>query len=96
MLSGMLLIFAALIVGYLIPISKKSTLDLIIKSTSRLVYVILALMGLSLSAVDNLSENLQLISKYTAVFFLVIGACNLICLPLVDRFYGIQADSKQS
>lgn len=96
MVSGMLLIFAALIAGYLVPISSKSILEQIIKNTSRLVYVILALMGLSLSALDNLSENLQLISQYTAVFFLTIGACNLVCLPFIDKFFGIKADSKQS
>ncbi|MCL9782744.1 lysine exporter LysO family protein [Vibrio sp. S4M6] len=96
MVSGMVLIFAALIAGYLVPITKKSLLDSIIKNTSRLVYIILALMGLSLSALDNLSENLQLIVQYTVVFFLCIGVCNLVCLPLLDKCFPVHSDSKQN
>ncbi|CAE6898093.1 hypothetical protein ACOMICROBIO_EPCKBFOG_01231 [Vibrio sp. B1FLJ16] len=54
MFSGMLFIFAPLVVGYLIPISRASVLERINQSTSHLIYVILSLMGLSLAALDNL------------------------------------------
>ena len=61
MFTGMIFIFAPLVVGYLFSISNTQTLEFINRSTSRLIYVILALMGLSLAALDNLGSNLQTI-----------------------------------
>lgn len=71
MFSGMLFIFAPLVVGYLIPISRSSLLEKVNQSTSYLIYVILSLMGLSLAALDNLSSNLQSILLYASTFFFV-------------------------
>lgn len=96
MFSGMIFIFAPLVVGYFIAISKPSTLNYINKMTSYLIYVILFLMGLSLAALDNLGQNLQLIIKFTATFFVVISACNLAVLPLIDKFYPIHTDTTHS
>ncbi len=93
MLSGMLFIFAPLVVGYLIPIANPSTLARINKITSHLIYVILSLMGLSLAALDNLSANLQVILTYTGTFFLCLGLCNLAALPLVDRLLPVETDT---
>ncbi len=73
MFSGILLIFLPLIIGYLIPIHNKKHLDFINTQTSRLVLVILTLMGLSLAALDNLSQNLSQILIYTATFFIAIS-----------------------
>ncbi|WP_367988720.1 lysine exporter LysO family protein [Vibrio sp. NTOU-M3] len=96
MFSGMLFIFAPLVAGYLISVSNPSRLESINKITSNLIYVILALMGLSLAALDNLGQNLQLILKYTGVFFACIGLCNLATLPLIDKFMPIDTDTKHS
>ncbi|MFM2590334.1 lysine exporter LysO family protein [Vibrio sp. TBV020] len=93
MFSGMIFIFAPLVVGYLISISKKSTLDTINVTTSNLIYVILSLMGLSLAGLDNLGQNLQLIIKTTAVFFVCLSLANLAVLPLVDKLLPIKTDS---
>lgn len=93
MFSGMLFIFAPLVVGYLISVSKKSLLDTINATTSNLIYVILALMGLSLAALDNLGQNLQVILKYTAVFFTCLSLANLAVLPLVDKLLPIKTDT---
>ncbi|GLO60806.1 membrane protein [Vibrio sp. MACH09] len=92
MFSGMIFIFAPLVVGYLFSISNKSILESINKYTSYLVYVILSLMGLSLAALDNLGTNLQTILTYTATFFVIIGLCNLTTLPLIDRFFPLQTE----
>lgn len=96
MLSGMLLIFAPLVLGYFIAISNPHRLDRINQITTYLIYVILTLMGLSLAALDNLGQNLQHILLYTGVFFVTIGLCNLAGLPLVDRFLPIQTDVQRS
>ena len=95
MFSGMLFIFAPLVVGYLIPVSRASVLEKINKSTSYLIYVILSLMGLSLAALDNLGSNLQTILLYAGTFFVCLGACNLLALPLVDKLLPLQTDQNQ-
>jgi uncharacterized membrane protein YbjE (DUF340 family) len=87
MFSGMLFIFLPLIVGYLIPVHKTSVLEFINTQTSRLVLVILALMGLSLAGLDNLGQNLSQILLYTATFFISISFCNLAALPLLDKLW---------
>lgn len=85
MFSGMLYIFLPLVIGYLIPINKPSVLNFINTQTSRLVLVILALMGLSLAGLDNIGQNLNQIMIYTLVFFSLISGCNLLALPLLDK-----------
>ena len=95
MFSGMLFIFAPLVVGYLIPVSRSSVLEKINKSTSYLIYVILSLMGLSLAALDNLGSNLQTILLYAGTFFVCLGVCNLMALPLVDKLLPLQTDQNQ-
>ncbi|KJY93189.1 membrane protein [Vibrio neptunius] len=96
MFSGMIFIFAPLVVGYMISISKPSVLDKINATTSNLIYVILALMGLSLAALDNLGQNLQLILQYVAIFFVCISLSNLAALPFVDKLLPIETDAKQT
>ncbi|MDV7104283.1 lysine exporter LysO family protein [Vibrio sp. TH_r3] len=96
MFSGMIFIFAPLIVGYFFSISDTKLLNHINAYTARLIYVILFLMGLSLAALDNLGANLQVILKYTATFFILIGLCNLLALPLVDKVFPLKTEqSKQ-
>ena len=95
MFTGMIFIFAPLVVGYLFSISNEKTLDTINRATSSLIYVILGLMGLSLAALDNLGSNLQTILLYTATFFVCLSACNLLALPLIDKALPLQTDSSQ-
>lgn len=89
MFSGMIFIFTPLVVGYLFSISSAKLLEFINTYTARLVYVILFLMGLSLASLDNLGSNLQLILKYTVTFFVLIGGCNLLLLPVVDKLFPL-------
>ncbi|WP_064605171.1 lysine exporter LysO family protein [Photobacterium sp. J15] len=87
MFSGMLYIFLPLVIGYLIQVDKPSVVEFINTQTSRLVLVILSLMGLSLAGLDNLGQNLNQILIYTSVFFISISLCNLIALPILDRLW---------
>ena len=87
MFSGMLYIFLPLVIGYLITVEKTQVLDFINTQTSRLVLVILALMGLSLAGLDNLGKNLNQILLYTSVFFVSISTCNLLALPVIDKIW---------
>ncbi|MGF1725544.1 lysine exporter LysO family protein [Photobacterium nomapromontoriensis] len=95
MLSGMLYIFLPLIIGYLIPVHKASVLSFINTQTSRLVLVILSLMGLSLAGLDNIGQNLNQIVTYTTVFFFVISGSNLMVLPLLDKLFPTETDHEQ-
>lgn len=95
MFSGMIFIFAPLVVGYLFSISNIKILDQINVYTARLVYVILFLMGLSLAALDNLGSNLQTILKYTSVFFVLMAICNLLALPLVDKLLPLKTEQSK-
>ncbi|KZX69804.1 hypothetical protein A3712_11035 [Vibrio sp. HI00D65] len=95
MFTGMIFIFAPLVVGYLFSISNTQTLEFINRSTSRLIYVILALMGLSLAALDNLGSNLQTILLYTVTFFICLSVCNLMALPAIDKVLPLKTDSSQ-
>lgn len=96
MFSGMLFIFAPLVVGYLIPISRAALLEKINQSTSYLIYVILSLMGLSLAALDNLSSNLQSILLYAGTFFVCLSLCNLLALPIIDKIIPLQTNHNQN
>ncbi|EKO3790890.1 lysine exporter LysO family protein [Vibrio metschnikovii] len=96
MFLGMLFIFAPLVIGYLFSISQPAKLTLLNKATVSLVYVILFLMGLSLAALDNLSANLQAILRIAGVFFLAMGGCNLLALPLIDKLFPIDSQATQT
>jgi len=96
MLSGMLFIFAPLVVGYLFSVRNKNWLNNLNQVTSNLVYIMLFLMGMSLAALDNLGDNLQLIIKFVSVFFVALGVANLLFLPLIDRFMPLQTNSSHS
>ncbi|MEZ8760898.1 lysine exporter LysO family protein [Vibrio splendidus] len=95
MFTGIIFIFAPLVVGYLFSISNDQTLEFINRSTSRLIYVILALMGLSLAALDNLGSNLQTILLYTVTFFVCLSVCNLMALPAIDKLLPLKTDSSK-
>ncbi|PMN91522.1 lysine exporter LysO family protein [Enterovibrio norvegicus] len=92
MLPGMLYIFLPLVVGYLIKVKRDKLLDIINRSTSRLVFVILGLMGLSLAGLDDLSTNLNQILLLASTFFLCIGVANLLALPFLDMLLSTKTE----
>ncbi|PMN65299.1 lysine exporter LysO family protein [Enterovibrio norvegicus] len=92
MLPGMLYIFLPLVVGYLIKVKRDKLLDIINRSTSRLVFVILGLMGLSLAGLDDLSTNLNQILLLASTFFLCIGIANLLALPFLDMLLSTKTE----
>lgn len=85
MLSGLLIILAPLLVGYLIPLRHVNTLKLINRLLSYIVYLILFLMGISLAFLDDLSTNLLAIAHYSTVSVVVILLCNAVALLWLER-----------
>ncbi|GKW09819.1 membrane protein [Pectobacterium carotovorum subsp. carotovorum] len=82
MYSGLLIILLPLIIGYLVPLHAKKALQWVNQLLGWMVYVILFLMGMSLAFLEDLSSNLLLIFRYTAVFAFCILAANGIALWL--------------
>ncbi|WP_297198849.1 lysine exporter LysO family protein [uncultured Pluralibacter sp.] len=85
MLSGLLIILVPLVIGYLIPMRSRRALQIINRLLSWIVYVILFLMGVSLAFLDNLGSNLMAIFHYSAISIVIILACNIAALLLLDR-----------
>ncbi|PJC87764.1 hypothetical protein CSW98_01150 [Vibrio sp. HA2012] len=92
MFTGMLFIFAPLLLGYLFSLSSRNLLNTINRYTANIVYIILFLMGMSLAALDNLSSNLQSILLYSGSFFVLIGLCNYSVLPLIDKILPLKSE----
>ncbi|QFI55157.1 lysine exporter LysO family protein [Aeromonas simiae] len=88
MLLNALLILLPLFVGYLIPVRSRSVLQLIQGTLSKMVYLILALMGMSLAGVDNLGSNMAVILNVSAVMLGCITLANLAALWWLDRRRG--------
>ncbi|USD37970.1 MULTISPECIES: lysine exporter LysO family protein [Ferrimonas] len=80
-----LVILLPLFAGYLVPVTRPALLTGIDKLLSAIVYLILALMGLSLAQVDNLAGELSSILQLVALLIGLSLVLNLALLPLVDR-----------
>ncbi|MGL5727158.1 MAG: lysine exporter LysO family protein [Plesiomonas sp.] len=85
MYSGLLIVIIPLLIGYLLPIRHPTLTPWIGKLCGWMVYVILGLMGITLSYLDNLSANLQHIVLNALVFFGCITLLNLIALSILDK-----------
>ncbi|MGY3927149.1 lysine exporter LysO family protein [Aeromonas simiae] len=88
MLLNALLILLPLFIGYLIPVRHHTALRLIQGTLSKMVYLILALMGMSLAGVDNLGSNMAVILNVSAVMLGCITLANLAALWWLDRRRG--------
>lgn len=85
MFSGLLVILAPLVIGYLIPLKQISLLKVIHRLLGWIVYLILFLMGISLAFLDDLASNLLTIAGYSVVSAMVILTCNAIGLLMLER-----------
>lgn len=85
MYVGLLLILLPLVLGYLVVVKSEKWLHRINSSCTYMIYLILFIMGVSLSQLDNLADNAALILRYSAVFVVLIMAANLLGLWWFDR-----------
>ncbi|QIZ78584.1 lysine exporter LysO family protein [Ferrimonas lipolytica] len=84
-----LIILSPLAVGYLIKLSKPQWLQQIDRSLTALVYLILAIMGMNLAGIDNLSDELNTITAVVATLVGLTLVANLALLPLIDRIWPL-------
>lgn len=80
MFSGLLLILLPLILGYLVPVRQPRLQETINRGVNASVYAILGLMGISLTGLDNLGEELARMGGQAALLFLIITPVNLLAL----------------
>ncbi|GHA96360.1 lysine exporter LysO family protein [Modicisalibacter luteus] len=85
MFSGLLLILLPLVLGYLVPIHDKRLQTVINRGVNLSVYAILGLMGVSLTGLDNLGEELARMGGQAALLFLVITPVNVVALLWLSR-----------
>ncbi|MFB9887251.1 lysine exporter LysO family protein [Balneatrix alpica] len=88
MYGGFLLILAPLFIGYLCKLPEGRLRQSMNRLIEYLVYLILALMGLSLGALDNLALQLKQMSSQALVLLLGLGLANLLALGGWARFSG--------
>ncbi|MGL5408618.1 MAG: lysine exporter LysO family protein, partial [Shewanella sp.] len=77
-------ILLPLFIGYCIKLRQGHSLVRIDKLLGQLVYLILGLMGLSLSYIDNLSSQLGQMISIAATLWLCISFCNLLALAALE------------
>ena len=88
-------ILTPLFIGFFIRVPKQTLLWLD-KGLNGLVYVILTLIGISLSQVDNIGHEIGFIAGAAALLFACVIGMNLLVLMVFDRKWPWQNDLKGS
>lgn len=88
-------ILTPLFIGFFIRVPKQALLW-VDKGLNGLVYVILTLIGISLSQVDNIGHEIGFIAGAAALLFVCVIGMNLLVLMVFDRKWPWQNDLKGS
>lgn len=87
MYFDLLFILLPLVFGYLIVVSSEAWLHRVNQYCGYMVYFILFLMGISLSLIDNFSENASQVIWHAIAFIIGILTANFIGLYGLDRWH---------
>ncbi len=85
MYSGFLIVIVPLVLGYLVELKQTKHIHWINVCTNKMIYVILFLMGISLSHLDNFAQNIQNIGLYSFTVLSCVSIANLIALWGLDK-----------
>jgi uncharacterized membrane protein YbjE (DUF340 family) len=85
MYSGFLIVIVPLVLGYFVALKQSRHIHWVNVCTSKMVYVILFLMGISLSHLDNLAQNIQNIGLYSFTVLCCVSVANLVALWGLDK-----------
>ncbi len=85
MYYGLLLILLPLLLGYLVVVKSTKWNHVINKSCTYMIYLILFIMGISLSQLDDLSGNATTILWYSLIFIMLPISLNLAGLWWFDK-----------
>lgn len=85
MFQSFMIVIVPLILGYMVVLKQTKHIHWINVCTSKMVYIILFLMGISLSHLDNFAENIQNIGRYSIVVLACVSIANLLALWGLDK-----------
>ena len=85
MYSGFLIVIVPLVLGYFVVLKQTKHIHWVNVCTSKMIYVILFLMGISLSHLDNLAQNIQNIGLYSFTVLSCVSIANLMALWGLDK-----------
>ncbi|WP_075477482.1 lysine exporter LysO family protein [Moritella viscosa] len=85
MYSGFFIVIVPLVLGYLVELKQTRHIHWINVCTNKMIYVILFLMGISLSHLDNFAQNIQNIGLYSFTVLSCVSIANLITLWGLDK-----------
>jgi len=86
MYSGFLIVIIPLVLGYLVALKQAKHIHWVNVCTNKMIYVILFLMGISLSHLDNFAQNIQNIGLYSFVVLACVSIANLLALWGLDKY----------
>lgn len=95
MYTGVLVILAPLFLGYLLPLSSPLLRQWLSKVVAGLVYVILALLGMGLGALDDLIGQLARLSGQVLLLVATLALTNLTGLWLWGRWHPLDLELPQ-
>jgi len=90
-----LVILSPLVVGYLIPLRHRPTLQLIDRALTAIIYLILGLMGVGLGSMDNLAGEIGGILTLTLTLIGLTLVANIAALPLVDKRWPLSLGQQE-
>ncbi|MGY5450655.1 lysine exporter LysO family protein [Agarivorans sp. MS3-6] len=85
MYSSLFMILGALVIGYAIPLTHSTTLSLVRRLSSWMLYLILFLMGFGLAFIDNLGQNIVQIFSQAVTLISLLLLFNVTALWLIGR-----------
>lgn len=96
MYTGLLLVLVPLFVGYLIPVSSPTLRQWLNQGVGWLVYLILALLGLGMGAMEDLGTQLVRLSGQVILLIATLLAFNLAGLWLWARLFPLELNLPQT
>lgn len=85
MLQSFMIIIIPLMLGYCVTIKSAKYMHWLNVATSKMVYIILFFMGISLAHLDNFAQNIQNIGLYSVTVLACVSGANLLALWAVDK-----------
>ncbi|MFM2486581.1 lysine exporter LysO family protein [Celerinatantimonas yamalensis] len=96
MLLNITFILAPLFIGYAISIKQTRLINWVNRACSKMIYLILTLMGYNLAFIDHLSANLTRLSMICGVFVGLVSLFNISALTMMHRYLVIPVNVSQS
>lgn len=95
MLYGLMIAFVPLFLGYLFTLKNTTLLNVVNRTTTLCLYLILLIMGISLGQLDDITQKLPQIGATALGLSVIIHLCNIAALGIYDRLSPWQREAHQ-